>query len=512
MEQELEPILQGLKKIYRQKILPVEKMYKFNEFHSPSLTNADLEAKPMVLLIGQYSTGKTSFIRYLLERSYIGMHIGDQPTTDRFVAIMDGVERRIPGNALVVDRSKPFSGLSTFGMSFYERLECVQCESPILKKVTFIDTPGVLSGEKQRIGRGYDFATVIKWFSGRVDRIVLLFDAYKLDISDEFKEAIGATRGNDDKIRVVLNKADLPMQQLMRVYGALMWSLGKVFGTPEVLRVYVGSFWNKPVKNEEVKALLAKEHLDLLSDLRSLPRNALMRKMNEMIKRAKMARMYGYILGHLSAQFGFFTKKANKQQQLLKGLFNELKIVSSKYNLPKADMNPNKIREKIQNHNLWEFPKLDEKKLEGLTSVLSKDLPRLMAMNPEFGVKKSKDNAVMSNPFAAENNDVGRKWLIDQAMKTGYDNKFYSVSNGAREIDGGQCKPIMLNSQLPMKVLHKIWALSDIEGSGTLDRDEFAVMMYLVEGAQKNNAQTADDIPSELPPNLVPPSKRNRDL
>ncbi len=35
--------------------------------------------------------------------------------------------------------------------------------------------------------------------------------------------------------------------QLMRVYGALMWSLGKVINTPEVMRVYIGSVCLTPL-------------------------------------------------------------------------------------------------------------------------------------------------------------------------------------------------------------------------------------------------------------------------
>jgi EH domain-containing protein 1 len=39
-------------------------------------------------------------------------------------------------------------------------------------------------------------------------------------------------------VRIILNKSDqVDQQQLMRVYGALMWSLGKVFKSPEVCKV-----------------------------------------------------------------------------------------------------------------------------------------------------------------------------------------------------------------------------------------------------------------------------------
>lgn len=67
-------------------IRPLEESYRFGHFFSPLLSEGDFEAKPSVLLLGQYSTGKSTFIKYLLGRDYPGIHIGPEPTTDRWAA------------------------------------------------------------------------------------------------------------------------------------------------------------------------------------------------------------------------------------------------------------------------------------------------------------------------------------------------------------------------------------------------------------------------------------------
>ena len=90
---------------YKTKLRPIEEQYMYERFYAPLMEDREFSAKPMVLLIGQYSVGKTSFIRYCLERDFPGQRIGPEPTTDKFTALLYGPEDRvIPGNAAAVSR------------------------------------------------------------------------------------------------------------------------------------------------------------------------------------------------------------------------------------------------------------------------------------------------------------------------------------------------------------------------------------------------------------------------
>ena len=95
--------------------------------------------------------------------------MGPEPTTDRFTALLWGPNDKIvPGAALCSQTDLPFNGLSPYGNNFLSRLEGVEADSPILRNVTLIDTPGILSGQKQR-SRNYDYESVMKWFGERAD-------------------------------------------------------------------------------------------------------------------------------------------------------------------------------------------------------------------------------------------------------------------------------------------------------------------------------------------------------
>ncbi|NP_001079813.1 EH domain containing 2 L homeolog [Xenopus laevis] len=513
-------VTEGLKDLYKKKLKPVEDFYRFHDFHSPALEDADFDNKPMVLVVGQYSTGKTTFIKYLLEQDIPGSRIGPEPTTDSFIAVMHGeTEGVTPGNALMVDPNKPFRKLNPFGNTFLNRFMCAHLPNKVLESISLIDTPGILSGAKQRVSRGYDFPAVLQWFAERVDRIILLFDAHKLEISDEFSEAIRALKGNEDKIRVVLNKADMvETQQLMRVYGALMWSLGKVFNTPEVLRVYIGSFWSEPLMISDNRRLFELEEQDLFQDIQNLPRNSALRKLNDLVKRARLVRVHAHIISHLKKEMPSVFGKDNKKKQLI----NKLPVIFAKIQL-EHHISPGdfpdcaKMQEQLAIHDFKKFHALKPHMIEALDEMLTVDIAKLMPLLRQEDLETC-DNVVQGGAFDGTHNGPfiegstdgifegldDEEWVVTKD-KSKYDEIFFNLAPTDGKITGTKAKNWMVTTKLPNSVLGKIWKLSDVDRDGMLDDEEFALASHLIEVKLEGHG-----LPPELPRHLIPPSKRRQ--
>eukprot|EP00560_Eucampia_antarctica_P004793 CAMPEP_0197841792 /NCGR_PEP_ID=MMETSP1437-20131217/46377_1 /TAXON_ID=49252 ORGANISM="Eucampia antarctica, Strain CCMP1452" /NCGR_SAMPLE_ID=MMETSP1437 /ASSEMBLY_ACC=CAM_ASM_001096 /LENGTH=573 /DNA_ID=CAMNT_0043451593 /DNA_START=109 /DNA_END=1830 /DNA_ORIENTATION=- len=524
-----------LKSIYRKAVFPVEKRFRYDFFYeSPFLTDVEFDSKPQVMLVGQYSVGKTSFIKYLLGRDFPGQRIGPEPTTDRFTVLLNGPEERtIPGNALSVHADLPFRGLERFGVSFLNRFEGSQLPSSVLRSVTLVDTPGILSGEKQRNNRGYDFTKVVSWFAERADLIILLFDAHKLDISDELKGTMDAIAGHEDKIRCILNKADqIDRQQLMRVYGALLWSLGKTMTSPEVVRVYVGSFWQEPLKNLDNAELFEQEEKDLMRDLAILPRQSAVRKINELVKRIRKVKTLAYVIGYLKSQMPNVMGKEKKQQKLINDLPNVFRTIMKKYNLSAGDFPEiQTFSQKLKEVKFSEFSSLQQTQIDALEKCLTVDIPKLMeelpserdtpetlrkkmgsvasrnptATNvpvPVSGAKfgKKEEN---SNPFGFAAEDEDNYWALQDSAERLYDS-FEALGPEGGFLTPGTARSVLLKTGLQKEQLRQIWNLSDIDRDGFLDHHEYVVAMFLCDAV----IQKGRPIPSELPPSVVPPSKR----
>ncbi|XP_029692586.1 sarcalumenin isoform X1 [Takifugu rubripes] len=303
--------LERLRKIYHTSIKPMEQAYKYNELRQHEIsaypgrtlgdtaTDGEITSKPMVLFLGPWSVGKSSMINYLLglQDSPYQLYTGAEPTTSEFTVIMHGEKiRSVEGIVMAADSSRSFSPLEKFGQNFLEKLIGIEMPHKLLERVTFVDTPGIIENRKQQ-ERGYPFNDVCQWFIDRADLIFVVFDPTKLDVGLELEMLFRQLKGRESQIRIILNKADnLATQDLMRVYGALFWSLAPLINVTEPPRVYVSSFWPYDYAPETSRDLFKKEEISLLEDLNQVIENRMENKIAFIRQHGIRVRIHGLLV------------------------------------------------------------------------------------------------------------------------------------------------------------------------------------------------------------------------
>ncbi|KAM6942293.1 uncharacterized protein PEZ65_004159 isoform 8-T8 [Lycodopsis pacificus] len=392
---ELSAAMKKLLNIYHTAIKPMEQAYKYNELRQHEVTDGEITSKPMVLFLGPWSVGKSSMINYLLglHGTAQELYTGAEPTTSEYTVIMNGEKSRtIEGVVMAADSSRSFSPLERFGQGFLERLVGIEMPHKLLERVTFVDTPGVIENRKQQ-ERGYPYNEVCQWFIDRADLIFQVFDPTKLDVGGELEMLFRQMKGRESQIRLILNKADsLSTQNLMRVYGALFWSMAPLMKVTEPPRVYVSSFWPQDYAADTSRELFMKEETSLLEDLNQVIENQMENKIAFVRQHGIRVRIHALLVDRYlqtySDKLGWFSDPDEVFQDIVDDpdkyyIFKSIlaKTNVSKFDLPNKEayqdffgVNPVSSFKQLSSHCSWTGGCL----LEKIERAISYELPALL--------------------------------------------------------------------------------------------------------------------------------------
>ncbi|KAE9418393.1 hypothetical protein Angca_004166 [Angiostrongylus cantonensis] len=106
----------------------------------------------------------------------------------------------------------------------------------------------------------------------------------------------------------------------------------------------------------------------------------------------------------------------------------------------------------------------------------------------------------MGAPLSTSSN-TSLEWPVDRLSSAGQFAACDTDSDGY--VNGNDVKHVLLGSGLPQTELAQIWALCDINRTGKLNQEQFALINHLVTMRKRG-----EELPLTLPPFLIPPSLR----
>lgn len=259
--------------LIERELTPLALKYQYSEVPLESR----VKWKPVVLILGNYSSGKSTLIN-----EFLGTDIqltGQAPTDDCFTVITSWDDenedsegagaRERDGRVLLYDKEYPFEILRKHGESFASHFRLKNVKGvPSLKNLAIIDTPGMLDSVTEK-DRGYDYQEVIGDLAQIADLVLILFDPHKAGTVRESYASLRETlpaKSFEDRLVFVLNRVDEcgSLEDLLRVYGTLCWNLSQMTGRKDIPRILL-TYAHSSAKVTNTKE---KQFLELLGNQR----------------------------------------------------------------------------------------------------------------------------------------------------------------------------------------------------------------------------------------------------
>ena len=240
-----------------------------------SSLESSMKWKPIVLIIGNYSSGKSTLINEIIGADI--QRTGQAPTDDSFTVITsEGSDKpdEVPGSTLINDDRLPFVKFKQYGEKLTSHLCLKNINSPKFENMAIIDSPGMLDATTEK-DRGYDYMEVLGEFAKMADLIVLMFDPHKAGTIKETYSAIRNTlpeKSGEDRIIFVMSRIDEcdNISDLVRSYGALCWNMSQMTGRKDIPHIYL-TYSPAVVNSPKAVELWPQERIELMEKIYAAP-------------------------------------------------------------------------------------------------------------------------------------------------------------------------------------------------------------------------------------------------
>lgn len=156
------------------------------------------------------------------------------------------------------------------------------------------------------------------------------------------------------------------------------------------------------------------EEQDLFRDLQSLPRNAALRKLNDLIKRARLAKVHAYIISELRKDMPSVFGKDSKKKDLIKNIGTIYDRLQREHQISPGDFpDIKKMQEVLQNQDFSKFHSLKPHLIETVDRMLATDIAKLMSLIPQ-----EESETVSEALIKGESLNVGRRNSIITVTST----------------------------------------------------------------------------------------------
>jgi GTPase Era involved in 16S rRNA processing len=164
--------------------------------------------KIVVLLLGNHSAGKSSFINWYIDE--VVQRESKATETSVFTFVTHGKRRHTLEGRATLENFKHFAEIKDIaGIAQCLQTEVVTSKAKKFPYIMFIDTPGLQDNSNYP----YDIEKGITWLGAKADLVFVMFDPHgcanvkkTLDVTEQIQKEAGA---DVEKIKYALTKADL---------------------------------------------------------------------------------------------------------------------------------------------------------------------------------------------------------------------------------------------------------------------------------------------------------------